>query len=179
MEINGIEFEDWAAACANIANGMSVEEVCEILGIETPVWEDTNAKWGGQMANLSMDDMTKYAQIFANPKVGKFATAGNITSAEDVLAKVPTLDAYMKIQKHIQYAYEVGIDVDLEKEYNITMQEYGQVNIHFSKWVQENLHVDENAEAMAEFNAADEKWDTYWSDFYKDKRADLGEDIDF
>lgn len=179
MEINGVTFEDWAAACANIAHGMSDEEICKILSIETPVWEDTHAQWTGQMANLSMEDMTRYSQIFANPKVGKFANAGNTASIEDVLTKISGLDGYMKLQKHIQYASEVGIDVDLEKEYNITTQEYGQLNMHFSTWVQENLHTDDNAEAMAEYNEADEKWDSYWKEFYKDKGTDLGEDIDF
>lgn len=182
MEINGIGFEDWAAAAANIAHGMSLEEVCKILGIETPVWEETNKQWGEKMADLMASDMNiamKYGEIFQNPKVGKFANAGSTTSTEEVLAKIPTMDAYMKIQKQIQYAHEVGIDVDLEREYNITMQEYGQLNMHFSKWVQENLHTDNNAEAMAEYNEADEKWDAYWKKFYQDKGTDLGEDIDF
>lgn len=177
--INGVTFEEWAAASANIANGMSGEEVCRILEIEIPVWEQTNKQWGEKMTSLPMEQMMKYSEIFANPKVGRFATEGSTSSAEEVLKKVPNLDAYMKIQKHIQYAYEVGMDVDLEKEYGITTQEYGQVNMHFSKWVQENLHTDNNAEAMAEYNEADEKWDSYWKDFYKDKGTDLGGDIDF
>lgn len=182
MEINGISFEDWAAAAANIAHGMSSEEVCNILGIEAPVWESTNIQWGEKMADLMASNMNiamKYAEIFQNPKVGKFANVGSTTSIEDILTKVPDLDSYMKIQKQIQYAYEVGIDVNLEKEYNITMQEYGALNSHFSKWVQENLHVSNNAEAMATYNEADEKWDAYWKEFYKDKGTDLGEDIDF
>jgi len=41
--INGVTFEDWGAACGNIAQGMTAEEVCEILGLELPVWQKTTS----------------------------------------------------------------------------------------------------------------------------------------
>lgn len=40
-EINGVSFKDYACASANLVGGMSVEKVCEVLGIEVPVWETT------------------------------------------------------------------------------------------------------------------------------------------
>ena len=40
--INGVTFRDYACAAANLAGGMPVEKICEVLGIEIPVWEATN-----------------------------------------------------------------------------------------------------------------------------------------
>lgn len=179
MKINGVTFEDWAAACANIANGMTDAEVCTILGLEAPVWDATHAQWSEQLANLPMEAMTLYSQIFANPKVGKFANAGNTSSTEDLLVKISGLDGYLKLQNQIHQAAKVGIDVDLEQEYGISTQEYGQLNVYFTSWVQENLQGANNTQAMAEYNAANQKWDSYWQEFYQDKSSDLGADIDF
>lgn len=72
-KINGISFEDWAAACAHLAQGMPESEVIATLGIETPVWQDTNDQWTNKLGDLMAQDMnvaTQYGEIFANPKVG-------------------------------------------------------------------------------------------------------------
>ncbi len=85
-KINGISFEDWAAASAHIAHGTPFEEVLKILGIEEPVWEDTNKKWGEKMADLGAKDMSimvKYGEIFQNPKVGKFANTDSAPSIDN------------------------------------------------------------------------------------------------
>ena len=54
--INGVTFEDWGAASGNIAAGMSAEEVCEILGLELPVWQKTNEEWTGKLGDLMAED---------------------------------------------------------------------------------------------------------------------------
>ncbi len=85
-KINGISFEDWAAASAHIAHGTPFEEVLKILGIEESVWEDTNKKWSEKMADLGAKDMSimvKYGEIFQNPNVGKFANANSTPSIDN------------------------------------------------------------------------------------------------
>lgn len=184
MKINGIGFEDWAAAAANIAHGMPEEEVCKILGIEMPVWADTNVQWGEKMADLMASDMEiamKYGEIFQNPKVGKFANVGDTTNMEEVLQKVPDWDTFVKITEHQSKAAEVGLDAgEIIDGYGLSLQQWGQVGMHYSNWVKENIQ-DGNAseEDLKMFNTANLKWQAYFEEFYKDKGVDLGEDIDF
>ena len=184
MEINGITFENWAAASANIANGMSIEEVCQILRTEIPVWEDTNTQWGEKLADLMTSDMNmamKYGEIFQNPKVGKFANVGETVSMDDVLKEVPDYDTFMKITMHQSKATKVGLDAGtIITEYGLTLQQWGQVGMHYSSWVKDKIH-EENAtpEEMEMFNDSDKKWAAHFEDFYKEQEANLGEDIDF
>lgn len=182
--INGVTFEDWAAACANMAAGMSPEEVYKILGIETPVWEETNKKWGEKMADLASSNMEiamQYAQIFQNPKVGKFANVGNTASIEDTLKLVPDYDTFTKITVHQSKASEVGLDAgQIIAEYGLSLQQWGQISGHYSNWVREKIHEGNATPEEAEmFNTADKKWYEYFEEFYKDKNVDLGDDIDF
>lgn len=184
--INGISFEDWAAASANIANGMSGEEVYKILGIEAPVWEDTNKKWGEKMADLDsgdpeMKNARKFAEIFQNPKVGKFANAGNTASMGDTLKLVPDFDTFTKISVHQSKAAEVGLDPgEVIANYGLSLQQWGQVAMHYSNWVKEKIH-EENAtpEEREIFNTSDQKWEAHFEEMYKDKKVDLGDDINF
>ncbi len=75
-KINGISFEDWAAASANVAQGMPIGQVLDILNVSSEDWEEGNKKWGEKMASMFVENpeiSMKYAEIFQNPKVGKFA----------------------------------------------------------------------------------------------------------
>ncbi len=152
MEINGISFEDWAAAAANIAYGTPFEKILEILGIEEAVWEDTNKKWGEKLGDLMASDMqvaTKYAEIFSNPKVGKFAEADTGTaSIEETLKIAPDYDTYMKIFMHQSKAAEVGLDPgEILAEYGLNIGQWGQLNSHWSEWVRVNINENEDPEA--------------------------------
>ena len=104
-EINGISFENWAAACSHLAQGMPENEVIKILDIEMPVWQDTNEQWGKKLGDLMAEDMNVavvYGEIFANPKVGKFASGNSgIKSGSEILALVPDWEAYQKVFFHL------------------------------------------------------------------------------
>lgn len=176
MEINGISFEDWAAGAANIAHGMSEDEVCKVLGVELPVWSDANLKWGEKMADLMATDMsiaTKYGEIFQNPKVGKFANSGETTDVSDALSIVPDIDTFMKIQIHTSKAAEVGLDAaSIFLEYGLTLQQWGQLGMHYSPLLQTHEAAQEMAMSVA-------KWTAHFDEMYKDHAAGLGDDIDF
>lgn len=69
--INGVTFEDWGAACGNLAAGMSEDEICTVLGIEMPVWQITNDAWSNKLGDLMAEDMsiaTTYGVIFQTQK---------------------------------------------------------------------------------------------------------------
>jgi len=185
-EINGITFENWAAACAHLAQGTPENEVIQVLGLEMPVWQDTNEQWGKKLGDLMAEDMnvaTVYGEIFANPKVGKFASNDAVVkSGNDVLEIVPDWDTYQKIFFHMSVASEHGLDgaVILE-EYGLDLGKWGAVGMEYmNKGINS---VDSNApdanEKFQYFSGIVQKWENHWKDFYKDNAIDLSDDIDF
>lgn len=187
-EINGVSFENWAAAAAHLAQGMNEEQVCDILGIEIPVWQDTNEQWMGKLGDLMAEDMsvaTTYGDIFANPKVGKFAGESDATpSLEQVLQKAPDYDAYRKIFWQQSIAAEHGIDaVTVIEQYGLTLQNWGQLNMHYIKWHNEFSEQGKGTPLEKErydyLMEVDNKWQSYWREFYKDNAVNLSDDISF
>lgn len=189
--INGIDFENWVAACAHIVQGMSETEVCEILGIELPVWQETTEKWTAKLGDLMAEDMnvvTQYGGIFANPKVGKFARANSsIPSIDDLLEKVPDYDAYQKIFYQQSIASQHGIDaVTVLEENGLNLQTWGQLNMHYMKWGNEYMdsslqetNPEESKKRYDEIQAINNKWENHWTEHYKDNAVNLSKDIDF
>ncbi len=199
--INGITFRDFACAGANIAGGMSVEKVCEILGVEMPVWEATQEAWVNKMAEISPEDMTFYGEVFTNPKQGKFANVeGGVTGPEEVLKKYPEWSDALKMEAYMSEASNVGIQPDIEKEFGITITEYTQLGRHWSKYFKENVTDvlqqqprtseqvindewnEDQKEAGRIFKLHGEltdKWTAYYKEKFKDLNANLSDDIDF
>ena len=197
-EINGVSFRDYACASANLVGGMSLDKICEVLGIELPVWEATKDGWNNKMAELSMDDMKFYGEVFTNPKQGKFANVeGAAAGPEVVLAKYPEWSDTIKMEKYMEHASAVGIDIDFDKEFNISLTEYSQLAMHWSGYLQENVMSVQNRTSeqilndewnddqikagniMKEHDELREKWDAFYSKKYKDDSANISDDIDF
>ncbi len=184
--INGITFEDWAAACGNLTQGMSEEQIMQILGIEKPVWDETNTQWAEKLGDLMTEDMsiaTTYGEIFANPKVGKFANAQ--TPVEDIktlLIIVPNYEEYQKIFWHQSIAAEHGIDaVSILESYGLDVGKWGALNMHY---MNDGLNaLDPNdpnySEKFQEVRSIMDKWSNHWTKHYADQAIDLGGDIDF
>jgi len=186
-EINGVTFEDWAAACAHLAQGTAEDEILKTLGLEMPVWQDTNNQWTNKLGDLMAADMnvaTQYAEIFGNPKVGRFATVGGdeIKDSDDILAIVPDWETYQKIFFHMSVGAEHGLDgaVILE-EYGLDLGKWGAVGMQYMK---KGINaIDHNApdanEKFQYYSGIIEKWQNHWTEFYKDNAVDLSDDIDF
>jgi hypothetical protein len=184
--INGISFEDWGAACGNLAQGMPEEEVIKVLGIEAPVWQDTNEKWAGKLGDLMAEDMnlaTTYGEYFANPKVGKFANVETgAVGIEDLLKIVPDYDTYQKIFSHQGKASDVGVDpITVLESYGINIGQWGTLNMHYMNKGINSMSSDDPGynEHYKYYTALMKKWEDHWEDHYKDQKVDLSEDIDF
>ena len=183
--INGVTFEDWGAACGNIAQGMSEEEVCTVLGIESPVWQQTNEAWAGKLGDLMAADMnlaTTYSNFFTNPKVGKFAASGTASSMDALLEQIPNYDAYQKVFWHQSIASEQGMDAGaILEEYGFNLHDWSQLSMHYMNWFNSYVNIDspDYEKNYRETSAIMEKWQNHWKDHYKDNSVDLGGDIDF
>lgn len=131
-KINGISFEDWAASCGQLTQGMSEEEICKTLGIEIPVWQETLEKWTDRLGDMIAEDMnvsTRYGEIFANPNIGPYAEKGIGNSEEQWRSIVPDYQTYLKIQREITKDSDEGGDSQtfLEKNYGLNVGQWSQI----------------------------------------------------
>lgn len=185
-KINGISFEDWAAACAHLAQGMPEDKVIAILGIETPVWQDTNEQWGNKLGDLMVADIsvaTKYGNIFANPKIGKFGEGNTAVKGSDELLKlVPNWEAFQKIHTQISEAAQHGIDTFTVLEENgLDIGKWGSVSM---KYMNQGLNsiTDNDPDTKEKFDYYSgiiRKWQNHWKEHYKNHSVNLSDDIDF
>ena len=184
-KINGISFEDWGAACGNIAQGMGEDEVCKVLGIELPIWQQTNEAWAGKLGDLMAEDMaiaTTYAGYFTNPKVGKFAGVSGENKLDKLLEQVPDYDAYQKIFWHQSVASEQGMDAAaILQQYDFDLHDWSNLSMHYSDWFHSYVkHGSADYEKnYRETSAISDKWQNYWKENFKADGVDLGGDIDF
>jgi len=138
-KINGISFEDWAASCGQLTQGMSEETICQILGIEYPVWQDTHEKWSNKLSDLMAEDMnisTQYGDIFANPNIGPYAEKGIASTEEEWRKIVPDYQAFLTIQREMSEDAAEGGDTQtfLSEKYGLNIGQWGQISstmIHY------------------------------------------------
>ncbi len=200
-EVHGVTFRDYACASANIVGGMGVDEVCNVLGIEEPLWAEVQEFWNNNMAGMSMDDMKFYSEVFTNPKQGKFANVKDaVGGVEDVLKKYPDWSDFLKMQAYGAEASNVGIEIDYEKEFGVTITEYAQLGGYWSAYYKEKVLDVENFDSYAFEEEGGpaitpeqeeryrvytlhtdlmNKWEAFYKEKFKDAAVDLSEDIDF
>jgi len=203
MEKHGVTFKDYALASANLANGMSVEQVCQVLGIEEPIWAEVQEYMNHNLSQLEPGgkEMTFFADVFTNPKQGKFANVeGAAGGVEEVLAKYPDWSDYLKMRAYSQIANEVGIEIDFDKEFGISITQFAQLGSHWSAYYKEKVmdvkayddyafHYEggpaitpeqvERERVMQLEADLTEKWLAYYKEKFKDFSANISDDIDF
>ena len=184
--INGITFENWAAACGNLAQGMPETQMLEVLGIEKPIWDDTNEKWTNQLGDLMTADINfanKYGEIFAQPKVGKFASADTPASGiEALLQIVPDFDSYQKIFWQQSVASKHGVDpTSVIEAYGLDIGKWGTLNMHYMNQGFNGLDPEDPDynEKSTEIRRIMTKWENHWKEHYAEDATNLSDDIDF
>ncbi|WPU96356.1 DUF6620 family protein [Mucilaginibacter sabulilitoris] len=184
--INGVTFEEYAAACGNLSQGMPESTVIEILQLEKPVWDETIDKWNSRLGELMTEDMayaTKYGELFANPKAGRFSLAESpAADTAQLLQLVPDYETYQKIFWHQSVAAQYGVDpVTVLEGYGIDLGKWGALNMHYMNY-QNNLldyTAPDYAKKLAYFQQLQDGWRRHFEDEYKNNQSNLSADIDF
>lgn len=184
--INGVTFEEYAAACGNMAQGMPESQIIEILEMEKPIWDETLEKWNNRLGDLMTEDMnyaTKYGELFANPKAGRFAAAESpAADTGELLNLVPDYDTYQKIFWHQSVAASHGVDpVTVLEGYGIDLGKWGALNMHYMNFQNDLLDhtAPDYAEKFRYFQEMQDGWRRHFEEEYKDHRSDLASDIEF
>ena len=138
--IDGVDMKTWAAANAKIANGMGLEEVLAIVGVEKPVWDKLSADWNTRMSqDTTYAIASVYGEAFVNSNIGAFANNME-TSASQASDVNPTgsnpkedFDLYIKIMCHQSVGATQGKDAaGILKEYGLNVADWASVGQHWS-----------------------------------------------
>ncbi len=179
--INGVSFEEFAAASANLAHGMPEQQVLAILGLEAPVWAQTLEQWTQRLQQMMLEDIqaaARYGEIFANPRVGRFAdVAGGFdpASSDDWEAAVPDIETYARIFCHQSVATEHGVDAQaVLAEYGLTLASWAAASMHY-----QNEVLDAAEETYQGYIDAMDEWDAHYRARYADLRPGSSDDITF
>lgn len=132
--INGITFEEWAAGNARLSNEQKLADVLKVLGVDEKTWNDTNAAFIKVLQNGDPTSYTfrRYAEVFADPAVGRFKGAGDQPA---VKGKLATFEDYARVQAHLTVGSQAGEDPQaILKEHDLTVYEFSQ---EAKPWVQE------------------------------------------
>jgi hypothetical protein len=124
--VNGVSFEEWAAANARLSNNEALPDILAVLGLDEARWNETNAAF---MKALSTGDpagpvFARYGEVFANPAVGRFKGRDD---GPEIQAKLATFEDYARVQAHLNVATAAGLDPqDVLREHDLTVYEYSQ-----------------------------------------------------
>jgi hypothetical protein len=131
--VNGITFEEWAAGNARLADNQALGDMLGVLGVDETTWNATNEAF---LEELRKGDPAgsmyrRYAEVFADPAVGRFKGAAE---TPDVKGKLASFDDYARVQAHLSVGSRAGDDPEkILKEHDLTVYEFSQ---EARPWVQ-------------------------------------------
>lgn len=120
--VHGITIFDYAAGAAKIGEGCTEEQVCEALGIERPIWDETQTTWNNRMRDDNTYNVVNvYSAYFG--KVKEHPKLGALSPQQAPITDVPRGKAaehltrlesdkyyFFEIQGALEAAYANGMD---------------------------------------------------------------------
>lgn len=179
--MHGIDFTDYAATNAFLAQGKDINELLSTLGVEMPQWDEASAHWENEMKNDTTFQLaTQMGQIFQDPAQGKYASATTQTAA-DALTKIPTVDAFIDIQVLMSTAASFGLDPQAAMaEQGISLMDYSQAGLHYMEVITQQGLDDPGGDETNRQSEVRTEAEAKYTALFKDLAGGtLGDDIDF
>lgn len=181
--IHGITLEDYGAACAKIANGVSEDAVATALGVELPVWQEACLLWPERMKqDETFHVVTVFGQYFGaasqHPKLGSLQPGASATGNAANTERIKNDKAfYQELEVARQVAYEYGIDGAqwIVDEYGISLGDFQIAAVAWSDVIQQELRTDFDAHNRTQ-DAYQEKYRKHFADA---QGGDVADDISF
>jgi hypothetical protein len=180
--IHGVTLEDYSAACAVIANGVSEETIATALGVELPVWQEANLLWPERMKqDETFHIITLFGQYFGaaeqHPKLGNLqpaASTGNTANTERIKSDKAF---YQELEVARQVAYEYGIDGAqwIADEYGISLGDFQMAAVTWNDEIHQDLRND-----FDNHNRIQAAWqEKYRKQFADAQGGNVADDISF
>lgn len=175
--IHGISLEDYAAACAKMASGMTENEISAALGIERPQWDEANQLWQQRMQqDTDMVVISLFGQYFGtaatHPKFQNLTKDSSAGVNHENLARIKDdAEFYFELTGAMQAAYNQGMDGAqwLQENYGLSIGEFQSVAM---EWAYSPVFA-----AMIPFQQ--QKTKEYEAKFAKESGGNIADDIDF
>lgn len=180
--IHGITLEDYSAACAKLANGLSEADIAKALGVELPVWQEANLLWPERMKQDSTYHIvTLFGQYFGaadqHPKFGNLKATVSAEGSGNIEKIKTDKDFYQELEVARQVAYEYGLDGAqwIVDKYGIPI---GDFQIAASIW-NDQIHEEIRANREGYIESQDAYRKKYQQLFADAQGGNLTDDIDF
>lgn len=163
--VNGITFEEWAAANARLSNQQPLDDILKALEVDEAKWKQSNQAF---LAALKTGDPTsymfaRYAEVFANPAVGRFKGRND---QPKLTGKLETFEDYARVQADLTVSSEFGKDPQaVLREHNLTVYEFSQ---EAAPWVRAMARL-AGTEEMERMNQIREEFEAEYRARYKRK----------
>ena len=178
--IHGISLQDYAEIAYFMANWWTAADVCKILNIEMPVFDEANALWLKRMTEdktfmVSMKYAEYFGQAGQNNKFLNFKN-GNDNSSDDKNKFLKRLENDQEFYYELMWAREAAYDFGLdwaswiEKNFWIWLWEFQNIAM---KWMQKT---DKINEMLAHKEA---KYKEYYLKLSRENNEKVADDIEF
>jgi hypothetical protein len=161
--VNGITFEEWAAANARLSNQQPLADVLKVLNVDEAKWNQSNQafldalKAGDPASHM----FARYAEVFADPAVGRFSARSD---TPQIVGKLATFADYADVQADLTVSSEFGKDPQaVLKAHNLTVYEFSQ---EAKPWVQRMAHA-AGTDEMEQMNQIREEFEAEYRERYK------------
>ena len=127
--VEGITFDDWAKANAELASGKPIEEIIKGLGADRPKWDRVNIEWLDRLKRDWSKTLTiRYASLFNNN------AAGNLPHKKDFNDGTYPLEKYVEAMVAMDYLGKQGRDAqDVLKDFGLTVADYSNLSSYYTK----------------------------------------------
>jgi hypothetical protein len=180
--IHGITLEDYGAACAKIASGLSENDIAKALGVEMPVWQEASLLWPERMKE---DDTFHVAILFgqyfgAADQNPKFSSLKPVLSAEGAVntEKIKAdKDFYRELEVARQVAYDYGVDGAqwIADKYGITLGDFQIAASLWSDQIRQDIGADHDA-----YNQGQEAYKAKYEQLFAEAQGgNVADDIQF
>jgi hypothetical protein len=163
--VNGISFEEWAAANARLANQQPLADILKVLDVDEAKWNQSNQAF---LDALKAGDPTshmfaRYAEVFADPAAGRFKGRSD---QPKLTGKLATFEDYARVQADLTVSHEFGKDPEaVLKQHNLTVYEFSQ---EAKPWVQAMARA-AGTDKILRMNAIREQFEAEYRAHYKSK----------
>lgn len=179
--IHGITLEDYSAACAKIAGGVSEEAISKALGVELPVWQEANLLWPERMKqDETYHIMTLFGQAFGaaeqHPVLGSLSAGASAGGGNTDRIKAEK-EFYQELEVARQIAYEYGIDGAqwIADNYGISLGDFQMAAMQWNDEIHRDIASDFEA-----YNASQDAYrEKYRKHFSEAQGGNIADDIDF
>jgi hypothetical protein len=161
--VNGITFEEWAAANARLSNQQPLADVLKVLNVDEAKWNQSNQafldalKAGDPASHM----FARYAEVFADPAVGRFSARSD---TPQIVGKLATFADYADVQADLAVSSEFGKDPQaVLKAHNLTVYEFSQ---EAKPWVQRMARA-AGTDEMEQMNQIREEFEAEYRERYK------------